>query len=82
MSKLFRNVRNKFITMSDLQRIKRILTFYEKRGICKESVCKIYRKIIAKKFAKQILFCNLAEQLPHHIIATNGIIQTPTMKPK
>ncbi len=38
--------------MSDLQRIKRILTFYEKRGQNRESVCKIYRKIIAKKFAK------------------------------
>lgn len=38
--------------MSDLQRIKRILTFYEKRGTNKESVNKVYRKIIAKKFAK------------------------------
>jgi hypothetical protein len=38
--------------MSDLQRIKRILTFYEKRGVSKESVNRIYRKIIAKKFAK------------------------------
>jgi hypothetical protein len=38
--------------MSDLQRIKRILTFYEKRGQNRESVNKIYRKIIAKKFAK------------------------------
>lgn len=38
--------------MSDLQMIKRILTFYEKRGVNKESDCKVYRKIIAKKFAK------------------------------
>ena len=38
--------------MTDLQRIKRILTFYEKRGQNRERANRIYRKIIAKKFAK------------------------------
>lgn len=35
--------------MTHLQRIKRIMKFYEKRGICKESVNEIYRKILKSK---------------------------------
>lgn len=36
--------------MSDLQRIQRILKFNYNRGICKESVNKVYHKILSKKY--------------------------------
>lgn len=36
---------------SDLQRIQRVLNYYYKRGVNRESVNKVYHKIIFKKFA-------------------------------
>ena len=36
--------------MTNLQRIKRILQFNYVRGVNKESVNKVYRKVIAEKF--------------------------------
>ncbi len=38
--------------LSNLQRIKRILNFYYQRGCNKESVNKLYYKILNEKFAK------------------------------
>jgi hypothetical protein len=38
------------MSLTPLQRINRILAFYYKRGICKESVNKVYRNILAIKF--------------------------------
>lgn len=35
--------------MSPLQRINRVMKFYYNRGICKESVVTVYRKIINLK---------------------------------
>jgi len=32
-----------------LQRIKRVINFYYKRGICKESVNELYKKILKNK---------------------------------
>jgi len=37
--------------LSPKQRINRIMDFYYKRGVNKESVVNVYRKIIALKFA-------------------------------
>ncbi len=39
------------MAQSELQRIKRVLKFYELRGINKESINKIYRSIIKQKLA-------------------------------
>jgi hypothetical protein len=36
-----------------LQRIRRILSFYEKRGICKESVNTVYRNIVKLKLEQK-----------------------------
>jgi hypothetical protein len=36
-----------------LQRINRILAFYYKRGICKESVNKVYRNILKAKLEQK-----------------------------
>ena len=38
------------MSLTPLQRINRILAWNYKRGICKESVNKVYRKILAIKF--------------------------------
>lgn len=38
--------------MSNLQRIQRVINFYYKRGCNKESVNKIYFKILKEKFKK------------------------------
>ena len=40
------------IKQSPLQRVKRIIDFYYKRGCNKESVNKIYHKILEKKYEK------------------------------
>jgi hypothetical protein len=37
---------------SDWQRILRVMEFYRKRGICKESVVDVYRKINLIRLAK------------------------------
>jgi hypothetical protein len=36
--------------MSNLQRIKRVMNFYYKRGCNKESVNELYKKILKDKF--------------------------------
>jgi hypothetical protein len=36
--------------MTNLQRIKRILQFNYKRGVNKESVNEVYRKVLSEKF--------------------------------
>jgi hypothetical protein len=41
------------MTMSNLQRIQRIMNFYYKRGCNKESVNKLYYKIIKDKFKRE-----------------------------
>lgn len=40
------------MSQTPLQRINRILRFYEKRGTNKESVNSVYRKILEIKFKK------------------------------
>ena len=41
------------MSQTPLQRISRILRFYEKRGICKESVVTVYRNILKKKLEQK-----------------------------
>lgn len=44
--------------MTPLQRINRILNFYEKRGVNKETVNEVKRKILKSKYEKIYNNCN------------------------
>lgn len=47
---------------SPLQRINRILRFYEKRGICKENVNNVYRKIVKAKMQQKKIIIDLMNE--------------------
>lgn len=53
--------------MTPLQRIRRILTFNEKRGINKESVNRVYRNILAIKFKDANYYENQFKQKSYDV---------------
>ena len=47
------SVKKELKKYSNLQRIQRVLNYYYKMGVCKESVNKVYHKIIKLKYGKE-----------------------------